>query len=153
MKIAICSDSHGDRKNIEAMIRRERPEAVLFLGDGIRDFAGADIGENVLAAAVKGNCDFASTYPAFRILTLEGRRILITHGHLFGVKQGAFQLGEKAGEEEADIVFYGHTHRYDIKNIGGRILACPGSISSAGGGTYMVMNLSGQEMTITRKEI
>ena len=45
------------------------------------------------------------------MLNLEGHRILLTHGHRYGVKNGLGGLLNRAAQEGADIVLFGHTHQ------------------------------------------
>ena len=57
MNILIISDSHGRGEYVEEAIRRVRPDAILFAGDGLRDFSHMKLPCPLYA--VKGNCDWA----------------------------------------------------------------------------------------------
>ena len=60
---------------------------------------------------VPGNCDGWTTEPAKKLITLQGKTILLSHGHLWRVKgsyDAAIADAHKAG---ADILLFGHTHR------------------------------------------
>jgi predicted phosphodiesterase len=48
--------------------------------------------------------------PTEQLLPFGKHKILITHGHLFGVKGGLGGLIAHAAELGADIVLFGHTH-------------------------------------------
>ncbi len=116
MNILVLSDSHRRGDRIDAVLQRQikRPDAIIFLGDGLRDIAYCDTGD-IPIYAVKGNNDI---YNYFRggevedelLFTLEGKRIFITHGHLYGVKSNIGYLISSAAKMGADIVLYGHTH-------------------------------------------
>ena len=111
--ILILSDSHGKSDLIEQASKRTRPHLLLFCGDGLRDL---DYGSYVCPTyAVRGNCD-CFCVPRFgdaqdtMTLTVDSLKLLITHGHRYGVKSGLGALIAKAAEIEADAVIFGHTH-------------------------------------------
>lgn len=117
MELLVISDAHGNRAAIcEALRRQVRPpDALLFLGDGLRDLPDLPDGRTALYA-VAGNCD--GYLPFFTegeerelcLLSLGEHRLLLTHGHRFGVKSGCGALLAYAAQAGADIVLYGHTH-------------------------------------------
>ncbi len=112
MELLIFSDSHGRSERIEEALERQlrAPAAVLFAGDGLRDLQNIDFGRSALYE-VAGNCDwFASDTPAERLLFWEGHKLLLTHGHLYGVKHGYGTLLSHAVKEDIDLVVFGHTH-------------------------------------------
>jgi putative phosphoesterase len=140
MKICVCSDTHGDSSGIAEMAAKERPEAILFLGDGLRDLERVTLPPATAVFAVRGNCDFASSAPEERLATLGGVGFYLTHGHLQDVKQGLAGL-RRAAPPEAAVVCYGHTHRADVRAEDGRIYLCPGSL---GRGSYAVVETAPQ---------
>ena len=150
MKIIVFSDSHSDtRKMREALkIHKSNTEVVVFLGDGLRDVESLKVMyPNIAFFSVKGNCDFFEREAEEeRLLTLDGVKILITHGHLYGVKGGYGKIATHAEKIGADAVFFGHTHiplesicEVNNKNI---VLFNPGSIGKDG--NYGVVNTSGK---------
>lgn len=147
MKILVFSDSHSHSKYIEnaLQIHKSSADLVIFLGDGIRDIEYVKSRYPQLPfVAVKGNCDVFSSadYKDYAVLDLDGIRVLITHGHLFGVKSGYDRILYRAEELGLDAVFFGHTHQpLDFPTYVGEKkihLFNPGSI--AYGGTYGVIN-------------
>ena len=134
MEFLIFSDSHGKYYGaIEAFERQiQVPDAVFFLGDGVRDMSASDFG-GAAFFSVRGNCDLFApdSAPAEMTLSFEGHRILLCHGHFFGVKSGYGALISHAAELEADIVLFGHTHRpYEVTipegfAVGGKALSRP----------------------------
>ena len=60
---------------------------------------------------VPGNCDGWTTAPAIKRITLQGRDILLSHGHLWGVKGGYDKAIGEARKSGVDILLFGHTHR------------------------------------------
>ena len=148
MKICVCSDSHGNRKGLQEMLDRERPELVLFLGDGERDWSAVDIPRQTMFASVCGNCDFMAMEPPFRRMELCGKRIFMTPGHLYGAKQGLYGLRLQAEKSPTDLVLYGHTHHPQLDNEEGCLYLCPGSMGY-GEERYAVVDLSEHEEHIS----
>lgn len=118
MEFLIFSDSHGTYYGaIEALERQiKAPDAVFFLGDGVRDMSASDFG-GAAFFSVRGNCDLFApdSAPAEMTLSFEGHKLLLCHGHLLGVKSGYGALIAHAAELGADIVLFGHTHQpYEV---------------------------------------
>lgn len=113
MELLVFSDSHGRGKRIDdaLLLQRRAPDAVCFLGDGLRDIEALSI-DPVPLYAVRGNCDlgFFEDTETERLLFLEGHTLLLTHGHTYGVKSGEGALISHAAALGADIVLFGHTH-------------------------------------------
>lgn len=144
MKCLCFSDSHGISRYMKAALERHRDaEVVFFLGDGLSD-AERLLGSNSSVARlfVRGNCDSAvgsiSIGEAEKTgsITLEGKRIVYTHGDLYGAKYGFDGLIRLGEERDADVVLYGHTHYAVEKYISGEskgfYLLNPGTV----GGVY-----------------
>lgn len=114
MDILVFSDSHGRGARMEEAYRRQPtpPDAVFFLGDGLRDFAGVSF-DDTDVYAVRGNCDFASfsaEEPEERLVRLGGFCFCLMHGHRYGVKSGVTAAAEHAARAGADVLLFGHTH-------------------------------------------
>ena len=116
MNVLVFSDSHGRGSNmVEAFSRQiKRPDAIAFLGDGLRDLDYCEF-DNIMLLAVTGNCDLYNLYCkgiAKReiVVTLGGKKIMITHGDRYSVKSGLARIIMAADEIGADIVLFGHTH-------------------------------------------
>ena len=119
MKILILSDAHGEARRIRRAISlHPDAELILYLGDGSRAACEvfAALPPTVAAVAVHGNCDgpFSGGLRDEEILDIEGHRILLCHGHRYGVKGGLGHLIAAAKRQGADIALFGHTHeRYE----------------------------------------
>ena len=149
MKCLVFSDSHRNTRNMRvALAKHPDAEAVFFLGDGLSDAELVATGDTVRAwLAVSGNCDYE---PVFRnslvkkteAMTLEGRRIVFTHGDLYGVKYGTGGILRLATETSADVILFGHTHepceQYIPTEGGGVYLFNPGSIGSGSYGVILI---------------
>lgn len=113
MKILIVSDSHGDWHTLQRLVEREKPDRVLHLGDLLGDAQKLSlVCPEISVEAVWGNCDgWVARGETERVLTYEGVRFFMTHGHGYQVKSTqAFVLraGRQAG---ADVILFGHTHQ------------------------------------------
>jgi hypothetical protein len=155
-KILVFSDSHGRRSGITAAIK-SHPDAsmALFLGDGLEDFAKATDGTDLKTVRVRGNCDFFLSDKSVRdveALSVENVSIMMTHGHLFGVKSDIGTALDKAAEAGVDIFLYGHTHEpfNHTFRVGERHIRMfnPGSIGNgrACGNTYGVIVIDGTKV-------
>ena len=116
MNILVISDSHGRRDRIKEVLERQikRPDALIFLGDGLTDLDYCDT-TGISVYKVCGNCDvlyrnFVTDAPDEQIINLDGTRIMMAHGHNYGVKMTITPLISTAAENKADIVLFGHTH-------------------------------------------
>lgn len=131
MKILIMSDSHSHDENVRKAIAKEAPlDGLIHLGDSqgsedlIRSLAGCPV------YMVAGNCDYFTSLPPVRYITLGKYRIMLTHGHYHYVSVGAKDLLEEAKANGCSIVMYGHTHRPVMDGTDGEVLVLnPGSIS------------------------
>lgn len=132
MKIIALSDSHGSLHNVEQILDAAGDvDFVLFCGDGLSDIESAEyLYPKPVYATVAGNCDRGARADYEKLLELNGLRILLTHGHAYDVKQTLTRLHRRAVELNADLVFFGHTHRPLDFSIDGVRLVNPGSCSA-----------------------
>jgi len=129
MRILVMSDSHGSKKNMFDALEIESPDVILHLGDNIRDCYDIEaLHPEVMLRSVKGNCD--QGYPGLEMdrFTLEGKKIFMTHGHLFNVKIGKKTLLDSAAASDIDILLFGHTHIPYHNEKDGLLAINPGSI-------------------------
>ena len=137
MKILICSDSHRRLDLFQKVIEKEVPQIVLFTGDHSMDAIDMSLIYNEIQFfIVKGNTDFIDyETPDKLILELEGKKIMLVHGHLFGVKSYMQKLEEEAEKEGVDICFFGHTHISYYKKVKEILYVNPGALQN---GKYAV---------------
>ena len=113
MNILVFSDSHGHGDRIEDVIRRQitPPDAIFFLGDGLRDLAWINTGGSPLYS-VRGNCDFYSsdTVEDELLINICGIRVFSAHGHRYSVKSDHSVMAARAASLGADLMLFGHTH-------------------------------------------
>ena len=154
----VISDSHGDVANIKRAINAVGMcDGIIFLGDGIRDIEYIKGSIKLPIYAVLGNCDHfspLSEYKKVECFTFENKRIVITHGDLYGAKYGDGGLLRLAGEYNADVVLHGHTHVARCSYVDDIYLCNPGSIASGfDGASFGVLTLSGGNALFSHKRI
>jgi len=126
----VISDSHGDMGCLKRIIS-QYPSigSVIHLGDYYRDAVRLqNLYPDKEYYMVPGNCDF-SVYgiPSEMVLKVEGLRVLITHGHGYGVKSGPGRIISRGLHDKMDVVLFGHTHMPMVHKSGGLLLVNPGS--------------------------
>lgn len=137
MKILVLSDSHGNIANMIRAVEREEPHMLLHLGDCWRDGARLhDRFPEIPFEQVPGNCDFRSREETEKLLFLGDKRILICHGHTYGVKQSLLSAGLAAEEKQLDLFLFGHTHKPLVDMRGRTLFLNPGSIGDYSRPTY-----------------
>ena len=141
MRIVIMSDSHGAVGTLLDIIERHRDntDLFIFLGDVDNDF------DEVLMAypdikykRVAGNNDRYSSHTTSDLITLNGKKIFFTHGHIFNVKHGNEEIIEYCRKIGADICLYGHTHKQFTNYDNGLYIMNPGTAFT---GAYGVIDL------------
>lgn len=140
-KLIICSDSHGVVSALERIFKAEPDmDAVLFLGDGLRDFdRAAPFAGHARLYGVAGNCDYNVLEPGEGLAAFEKVLFFYTHGHMYGVKYDLDTIAQAAKARGADVALFGHTHHACCEERDGVLLFNPGSC----GRTYSGMDTYG----------
>ena len=135
MKILVFADSHGYNMGMAYAVEREKPDAVLHLGDHADDAREIERAfPGLVVIRVRGNNDFDPDAPLFCVTILGGVRMYLTHGHRERVYASADMVARRAREEGCALAFFGHTHRMEIGWENGVLVCNPGSISLPRGG-------------------
>ncbi|MBP3450471.1 MAG: metallophosphoesterase [Spirochaetaceae bacterium] len=162
--ILVISDTHGDYDVLCDIIEEfgHISDALVFCGDGVCDicsyiqdsYVDESLQEHLppVVAIAKGNGDSeknqiikpkTNELPASRKIitapnsisfTVAGRNIFAVHGHRFSVDYGLENLSLAAQNLDADLVFFGHTHRPFRYEDSGTLYLNPGSCSRPRGG-------------------
>lgn len=135
IRIAVVSDSHGDFRNVGRLRAKlgGRIDWLLHAGDHIQDAPRIAVNLGVdpsRVRAVAGNCDHPVREPAQQLVEIEGVKILMVHGHQYGVKEGLHRVHCLAAEAGARVVVFGHSHVAVCLEEGGVLLFNPGSITA-----------------------
>lgn len=143
MKVLVMSDSHSLTNEISIIMDRHKHEVTAMIHCGDSELLKCDPNMNGWIA-VRGNCDYDSSYPNDVVEEIAGKRILITHGHLYNVKMTLLNLSYKSEETNANIVCFGHTHAAGSELINGNLFINPGSIHQPRGRkekTYVILDI------------
>lgn len=140
----VFSDIHGDKLSLQKLKKlSEGLDGVFFAGDGysaIKSFEKDEI------YAVGGNCDLGGS--AEIVADIDGVRILLTHGHRYGVKSSLLSLSMRARELECAVAVFGHTHEPLLSYEPGVLLLNPGASSGYGRKNYAVMHIENGEVKV-----
>lgn len=138
MKIVVMSDSHRDKETVKE-IAALSADAHFHCGDSELSFDHPVLKDMY---KVQGNCDYQADFPLEVITSVQGKTILVVHGHLHNVKSSLMDLYYAAKEHQADIVLFGHSHLYGAEMKEGILFVNPGSTVLPRGGkvpTYAVI--------------
>lgn len=154
MKILVVSDSHGSIQGIRDAVFLEQPDYLIHLGDYCGDLNEIRTENPMLPMiSVRGNCDLYETEQSIRIAEYCGVRILMTHGHLYGVKNGLLRLELAAREKEAEVVLFGHTHQAYCEKSGGLWIMNPGSCGASIIVSYGIVEIKNQAVICSVKRL
>lgn len=130
MKILVVSDTHGRDGNLQKVLKKVAPiDALIHCGDveGREDYITELAGCPTYMVA--GNNDFFTRLEREIEVDLGGHRILVTHGHNYGVALDLSRILEEAYARRKDIVLFGHTHKPAVVHEGPVTAVNPGSLS------------------------
>lgn len=158
MRIGLVSDTHRFTAAMDKAIPYLKYcDLIVHAGDNIDDSYYLEAVTDVPVVAVKGNCDFYSdpgkdeeTFMA------EDKKVLVCHGHNYGIKYSLDELQKRAEDKEADIVIFGHSHVPYYKEKDGIIFINPGSTSLPRGGSSKgigILDVENGEITYERLKI
>lgn len=146
MKLLVFSDSHRSLSGMRDAVEIENPDYVIHLGDLEEDARLLSQEYPTLAvASVPGNCDGFVFSPLQKLVTYGDVRILMSHGHIWGVKGGYGGAIAAARKCDAHILLFGHTHTAYFERLeDGLWVMNPGSIRDSG--SYGVITLDGSNI-------
>lgn len=153
IKIAVMSDNHGDNSQIEDFLRFEK-DANYYIHCGDSETNNPKLLDKFYA--VKGNNDWYLDLKNDMVFSIEGHRILITHGHRTGYFNREYILADMAKAKDCNVVLCGHTHiPMDVSVEGVRVIN-PGSTRLPRMGSayqYCVLEIDGPQINVVFKSI
>lgn len=144
MKVLVMSDSHSSFGFMRMSIEKVRPQHVIHLGDYYEDAtAMAEENPHIRFHQVPGNGGSRGpdgTAPLVMCYEIAGVRMLMTHGHLHGVKSfGLGKLVAEARQRNAQAALFGHTHEpLCYREEDGLLVLNPGSCRGYGGSVALL---------------
>ncbi len=124
MKLVVVSDNHGLTKILED-IKLRHPNCILIhCGD-------SELPQEYLSGynCVLGNNDYLLDFNYEKIISVDGVRILILHGHTVSMFNREQNLAIKARERECKLVCFGHTHVFQHSIVEDIVIVNPGSLN------------------------
>lgn len=138
MKLIVMSDSHGDKETVKA-VSELAADAHFHCGDSELSFDDPVFGS---MHKVQGNCDFDLNFPLEVVTSIQGKAVLMVHGHNHSIRSSLMGLYYEAKEKNAELVLFGHSHLYGAEMKDGILFVNPGSTRLPRGGkapTYAVI--------------
>jgi putative phosphoesterase len=130
LRIGVVSDSHGDLYMLDKAIGMMGDiDLLVHLGDHYKDVVKVNSKYKHIIHSVPGNNDYIGNGESERLIEVCNKRVFITHGHKYNVNFGLMNLLYKGKEVGADIILYGHTHRYNLEYSEDIFFLNPGSVS------------------------
>ena len=129
VRLGLVRDSRGRGDTLKAAAGgMEGCEGLCHLGDLVPDGQRMSQMLGLPLYGVRGNCDGWENAPEEMVLNVAGHKLLLCHGHRYGVKESLTRLYLRGQEAGADIVLYGHTHQPRVDRNGPMMLINPGAL-------------------------
>lgn len=130
MKIVVVSDSHGNvanLRNVCGFAQKVKAGAIIHCGDWTDTKAVETVLEyGIPLYSVLGNGDISDNikdkFREFMEIEIEGVKIGIVHGPR--------DIKKYFSKKKLDIIFYGHIHSQDEREISGVRLVRPGALEN-----------------------
>ena len=126
-------------------VELHQPDQVIHLGDLLEDAEELSyVYPGIPVCMVPGNCDGWTMAPLKKQITLAGKEILLSHGHLWRVKSGYEAAIADARACGAQILLFGHTHVAVCRQLeDGLWMMNPGSSRS----TYGIIEINQETLS------
>ncbi|MCA1057842.1 metallophosphoesterase [Rossellomorea aquimaris] len=151
MKLLVVSDSHGSKEELVDLSKKYQSDVDAMIHCGDSELSADDPALSSYLI-VRGNCDMDARLPDDLVEDVDGHSIMVTHGHLYGIKMSLMKLRYRAEEVGAKFVFFGHSHTLGAELNNGILFLNPGSILLPRGRserTYALVNAEEQEINVT----
>lgn len=130
LKIAVVSDSHGNLYSLDkALSELGEFDMIVHLGDHFNDIVKVNEKYKKPIEYICGNNDYGKDVKYEKVIEVNGKRLLLVHGHRYDVYYNILKLYLKALEENVDVVLFGHTHVQKVDREGEVLFLNPGSTS------------------------
>lgn len=153
MKLVVFSDAHGDRKVIQRIVKFNM-DADYYISLGDSELPHKFLLElDVLA--IKGNYPLDAGFVFEKILDVEGKKVLLTHGHKLNLSSGLIPMITYGTQQNVDIILYGHTHVARADRVQDLLMINPGSVSrprSDNPPSYLILTITRDNVEYVFKE-
>ena len=158
MRIAVFSDTHGNRKDMREVLVRFAPlDLIVHLGDGVRD--GIEVAQEAAIPfrGVCGNEDYGADLPVTDLVEVEGRRLLLTHGHHMNInpylpkeiwQRDLREMAAWTKGRGAEALLFGHAHVPVLQREKGVVLCNPGDqyIGATAGASFAIVEAEAEAL-------
>ncbi len=124
MEVIIVSDNHGKSQILKDIVAKH-PNADAYIHCGDSEMSPSEL---LPFISVSGNNDYYYDLPELNVFDVKGNKILCMHSHTLPYGSAVESLVKKAKGKSCNIAVYGHTHRYDMRDIEGVLVINPGSL-------------------------
>lgn len=131
MKVLVFSDTHGRIGSAIDIIKSQSSvDLIIHLGDLVKDAKDIQsVFTSIKVVYVPGNNDLFIAQESEKVIDVKGKKLLLTHGHKYRVKQGLAEIIKKGKELKVDGVLFGHTHKAYEEIIDNILYFNPGSLT------------------------
>lgn len=151
-KVLIVSDSKGSVGPILTAIDREKPDAIIHLGNGVRDLVDLTFSGKIYA--VRSGGEFGKKLPTASKLNYDKEIILYTHGDDWTYPKDKAKMVEFCSQQGATIVLFGGVKEPVYFEQNGIKFVSPGEMHDRTSATYAIMYLAaGQETKFEHKKL
>ena len=147
-KILVLSDVHGDYDVFHKIMEAHKDaDYKIYLGDFQMPKEDQIEYSKLFDYVVTGNCDYEGISENTILAEIEGKKILITHGHHFDnfmSKIDFSKLFYTAKEKECELILHGHDHLSVLEEVDEITRFNPGSTTRPFNtkiGTYGLINI------------
>lgn len=160
-RIAVFSDTHGNKKDMEHAVRQNGPfDKLIHLGDGLSDGKSTAEAFDIPFTGVYGNEDYGSISKETCSLNIFNWTIYLMHGHQFTLnpyeskteREKAYKkMTKMAKVNQADILLIGHTHMAMILHLNDVLILNPGDqyIGASTPPTFSLLEVDSERITAT----
>lgn len=146
-RIIVISDTHGDTKKMKKILKKEKYDLSIHLGDSDLNTSELDL---YFDHYVIGNNDFNNA-PLEKIIEVEGVRLLLMHGHMIFTfdRTNQTKFARYAEEMKVDALLFGHYHFPIKETINNKLILNPGAIRYPRNGsksTYLILEINDKKI-------
>ena len=156
---AVFADTHGNTSSMRDAVGSERFDAIVHLGDGVRDAEAVARERGCVLHAVAGNEDGDCGLPERLVLPLGGKNAVMMHGHRMDVSpylvppawdRRIASMDALMVLSEANLLLFGHSHVPLLRKTERGIICNPGShyIGSQLPPTYAIVESAGGSLAV-----
>ncbi len=164
MRIAVFSDTHGNKEDMRDALQSKGPFGLLLhLGDGVGDGMSVSTEIGIEFCGVRGNEDFASQHPEEVTFSAGMWTLTAVHGHQMDINPYHSQLQwqqqfnkmvQWARRKGSQLFLFGHSHSPALHEVDGVVICNPGDqyVGSTGVPTFAVIDSDNRRLTVQLME-